>query len=173
MSAASPSKWPVRGAAGRIGWCLRFFAAAALARRDGSAADGIHLLWTAPPGTGYSLDGWDIRRRDASGRPKVACRALSGPELEVLHRVLRLHTGVADFSVRQVPGPLAPSSSTEPPPHPTAYGIRLPQPHRVVEVHAGVPAALAIALRAGKAVAARALTARRRAGRRTLRSRRR
>jgi len=134
------------------------FAAAALARRDGSAADGIHLLWTAPPGTGYSLDGWDIRRRDASGRPKVACRPLSGPELEVLHRILRLHTDIADFSVRQVPGPQASSSSTEPP-HPIAYGIRLPQPHRVVEIHAGVPAALAIALRAGKAVAARALTA--------------
>jgi hypothetical protein len=134
------------------------FAAAALARRDGSAADGIHLLWTAPPGTGYSLDGWDIRRRDASGRPKVACRALSGPELEVLHRVLRLHTDVADFSVRQVPGPPAPPGSTQPPPYPIAYGIRLPQPRRVVEVHAGVPAALAIALRAGKAVAVRILT---------------
>ncbi len=133
------------------------FAAGALTRRDGSAADGIHLMWTVPPGVGYSLDGWDVWRRDAIRNSEITCRALSGPELDLLHRVLRLRTQMAEFSLRQVPVPPAPPGSTQPPPHAIAYGIRLPGPQRIVEVRAGVKAALAIALSAGKAVAAREL----------------
>jgi hypothetical protein len=120
-------------------------------------ATGIHLLWTSPPGAGYALDGWEVRRRDATGRPKISCRTLSGLELEILHSVLRLFTDVADFALHQVPGSPDPSGSIQPPRYPFAYGIRLPLSHRVVEVHAGVRGALAFALRAGKAVAARVL----------------
>jgi hypothetical protein len=154
------------------------FSVAALPRLDGSEADGIHLMWTAPPAAGYSLDGWDIQRREASGRPKVQCYRLSGDELEILHRVLRLHTPTAEIGVRQADCPTFPqlpdagphvddllpavgpaAIGTAPGRRCVAYDIRLLGHHRVVEVHIGVPAALAIALRGGKGVAARTLVA--------------
>jgi hypothetical protein len=142
------------------------FAAAALPRLDGSKADGIHLLWTAPAGAGYSLDGFDIQRRKASGRPKPQCYRLSGDELEILHHVLRLHTPVADIAIRQAACPVLPPGvlervalGTAPGVRCMAYDIRLAAGHRMVEVLVGVPAALAIALRDGKAVAARLLIA--------------
>jgi hypothetical protein len=139
---------------------------AALPRLDGSESDGIHLLWTAPPAAGYSVDGWDIERRKAAGRPKVQCHALSLDELEMLHRLLRLHTSLADLAVRAAACPEAPLQNT-----PggngaaaaaaaqgsgcVAYEIRLPTGHRIVRVGTGVPVVLAVALREGKAVAAR------------------
>jgi hypothetical protein len=89
------------------------FTAAALARLDGSEADGIHLLWTAPAGAGYSLDGWDIQRRKAHGRPKVDCYRLTAAELELLHRVLRLHTPVAEIAARQAACPEFPTLSPD------------------------------------------------------------
>jgi hypothetical protein len=139
--------------------------AAALPRLDGSKADGVHLLWTPPAGAGYSLDGFDIQRRKASGRPKPQCYRLSGDELEILHRVLRVHTPVAEIAVRQAACPVSPVAphavaiGTAPGVRCVAYDIRLGGSHRMVEIHIGVPAALAIALRDGKAVAARPLTA--------------
>ena len=81
-----------------------------------------------------------------------------------LHRVLRLRTPVADFSVRRAacPGSIAPPTGlpaaigTAPPPAGcAAYRIVIPGPHRVVEVRVGVTAAVVIALSFGKAVAAR------------------
>ena len=159
------------------------FAAAALPRLDGSDGDGVHLLWTAPPGAGYSLHGWDIQRRRSHGRPKVECYRLSAAEMDVLHLVLRLHTPVAEIAVRQaacpefpllaanqgagngarpgiVPLPLGaapPTIGTAPGVRCIAYDIRLREGHRDVEVRAGVAWALVVALRAGKAVAARML----------------
>ena len=139
--------------------------AAALPRLDGSKADGVHLLWAPPAGAGYSLDGFDIQRRKASGRPKPQCYRLSGDELEILHRVLRVHTPVAEIAVRQAACPVSPVAphavaiGTAPGVRCVAYDIRLGVGHRMVEIHIGVPAALAIALRDGKAVAARPLTA--------------
>ena len=140
-------------------------ALAAFPRLDGSAGDGIHLLWTAPPGAGYSLDGWDIQRRKAVGRPKVQCYALSFDEIEALHRVLRLHTPLADFAVREAACPVLPTPEAAEGPAPivaaaqgpgcTAYEITLPAGHREVQVRTGVPVVLAVAMRAGKAVAAR------------------
>lgn len=134
---------------------------------DGSAADGVHLLWTAPPGAGGSLDGWAIRRRKVSDRPKVQCSQLADSELEALHRFLRLQTSVALFRVREgacpQPPPAVPAAALEP--FGTvpgvvcvAYEIDLPERHRVLEVDVGTVAALAIALRDGKAVAVRLLT---------------
>jgi len=136
------------------------FVAAALGRRDGGSADGVHLMWTAPPGSAAALDGWRIQRRDATGRPKVTCRELTDTELAVLHRVLRLSLDIADIAVRQVSHPdagVTDLASTQPPARPIAYRIRLPEPHRVVEIHAGVAQAQVIALRDGKAVAMRVL----------------
>ena len=141
--------------------------AAALARRDGSTADGVHLLWTAPAGAGWSLDGWTIRRRKVADRPKVQCFQLAPSELEALHRFLRLQTSVALFTVRQAaspqPPPGVPAAAREPFGTVSgvvcvAYEIDLPERHRVLEVDVGTGAALAIALRDGKAVAARLLT---------------
>jgi hypothetical protein len=139
---------------------------AAVPRLDGSEGDGVHLLWTAPPGAGYSLDGWDIERRKAVGRPKVECYALSYDEIEALHRVLRVHTPLADFAVREAACPVPPTPTPEtdgPPPVAAAaqgpgciaYEITLPTGHREVQVRTGVPVVLAVAMRAGKAVAAR------------------
>ncbi len=136
------------------------FVAAALGRRDGGSADGVHLMWTVPPGSAAALDGWRIQRRDATGRPKVTCRELTDTELAVLHRVLRLSLDIADIAVRQVSHPdagVTALASTQPPARPIAYRIRLPEPHRVVEIHAGVAQAQVIALRDGKAVAMRVL----------------
>jgi hypothetical protein len=125
------------------------FPLAALARRDGSAADGIHLLWAPPPGPAHALEGWEVRRREATGRPKIGCRALSGLELEVLHRVLRLQTDVAEFALRQVPGAPDPSGDVQPPRYPispTASGCRSPiaswrctRPCRAHRLHIGRP----------------------------------
>lgn len=85
------------------------FAARAIARRDGSDADGVHLLWTAPPAAGYSVDGWQIQRRRAQGRPKVDCYRLTAAELAVLHTALRVQTPVADVGVRQAACPAFPA----------------------------------------------------------------
>ncbi len=121
-------------------------------------------MWAAPPAAGFSIGGWDIQRRESAGRPKIVCTQLAGSQIEALHRVLRLHTPVADFSVRQAacPGPTAPPTvlaaalGTAPPlAGCAAYRISIPEPHRVVEVRVGVTAGLVIALSFGKAVAAR------------------
>ena len=85
------------------------FGARAIARRDGSDAEGVHLLWTAPSAAGYSVEGWHIQRRKAQGRPKVDCYRLTAAELSVLHTALRVQTPVADVGVRQAACPAFPS----------------------------------------------------------------
>lgn len=130
----------------------------AVPRFDGSQADGVHLLWTAPSETGYSVDGWYIQRRKATGRPKIECAELSSAQLQTLHEVLRLQTALAGFSMRIAPCPQSFSGgvtalSVAPGPC-RAYGITLAEGHRYVRVSAGVAEMLGIALRHGKAVAA-------------------
>ena len=162
------------------------FAAAALPRLDGSEADGVHLLWTAPAAAGYSVGGWDIRRRKSHGRPKIVCYRLSGAEMDRLHLMLRLDTPLAVIAVRQAACPefpvpavnqgagngelprgasalplraAPPTIGTAPGVQCIAYDFRLREGHRDVEVRVGVEWALVIGLRAGKAVAARMLEA--------------
>jgi hypothetical protein len=97
----------------RSGALTPLFRASAIARLDSSAADGIHLLWTAPASAGYSLDGWDIQRRRARGRPKVDCHRLSTTELAVLHQVLRLQTRLGELRVRQATCPAFPATAPD------------------------------------------------------------
>jgi hypothetical protein len=81
------------------------FTAAGISRLDGSDGDGIHLLWAPPPTAGYSVDGWDIQRRKASGKPEVHCQALSATELDLLHRNLRLRASFGEVAVREAQCP--------------------------------------------------------------------
>ena len=81
------------------------FAAAAFPRLDGSDADGVHLMWTPPAASGYSVGGWDIQRRKSHDRPKIVCYRLSGAEMDVLHLMLRLSTPLARIAVRQAACP--------------------------------------------------------------------
>ena len=94
---------PLRGRP--AGEHVSVFTAAAISRLDGSAGDGVHLLWTALATAGYSVDGWDIQRRKATGKPEVVCRALSAAELDVLHRNLRLRAPFGDVTVREAACP--------------------------------------------------------------------
>jgi hypothetical protein len=65
------------------------FGAVAIPCRDGSAADGVHLLWTAPVAAGYSVNGWDIQGRKAAGRPpELRCARLIPGQLVALHAQL-------------------------------------------------------------------------------------
>ena len=66
------------------------FHAAAISRRDGGNADGIHLLFEAPASAGYSIDGFDIQRRPAFREQKIECVSLTAEELEALEEQLEL-----------------------------------------------------------------------------------
>ncbi len=59
--------------------------AAAIARIEGSSFDGIHLAWGVPPGAAYSLDGFDIQRRRATGEVQFECVTLAKAETHALH----------------------------------------------------------------------------------------
>jgi hypothetical protein len=65
------------------------FWVAALSRQDGTAGDGIHLLWSAPPTAGYSVSGFDIQRRVSRWKASFDCYTLTQPDLYALHRVIR------------------------------------------------------------------------------------
>ncbi len=132
--------------------------AAAIPRLDGSAGDGVHLMWTAPANAGWSVDGWDVQRRTSTERPRPRCTTLTLEQLGVLHRVLRLHLPIADLSLRES-SPSGPPTGTAPVPGRSTYDVTFAGGHDIVEIRAGVPAALVIAFRAGKAVAAREATA--------------
>ena len=172
------------------------FVVAAVARRDGSTSDGIHVLWTPPATAGWSIDGWDVQRRKAEERKELRCRQLTATELQALHKVLRLELpGFGEVRLRQAdcPGGMA-ALPDEPADRPrgagrsateaggaarapgiaaaaasaigistgprkcAAYHVRFGERHRIVQVRAGLPSALAIALREGKAVDALVLT---------------
>jgi hypothetical protein len=79
---------------------------AGISRRDGSAADGIHLLWSPPRGSGYSIGGFDIQRRKAE-RTKISCYTLSQAELAQLHAQFELRIPFARIGVRRSACPTA------------------------------------------------------------------
>jgi hypothetical protein len=131
---------------------------------DGRSTGVVHV--SAPPGepqtlrlAGSALASVTIRA-SAAGTLLLdlsvdARRAgVSSPEAEaagirsVLPDVTPLEPSGATLSIGTAPGVRC-----------VAYDVDLPERHRVVEVRIGVPAALAIALRDGKAVAARMLAA--------------
>lgn len=91
------------------------FWAAALSRQDGTAAEGIHLLWSAPATAGYSIGGFDIQRRVSRWKPDVDCYTLTQSDLEVLHRVLRFVCPVASIAVSAT---ACPSQPGDPPDEP-------------------------------------------------------
>jgi hypothetical protein len=81
------------------------FLGIAVSRKDGSNADGIHLLWTAPYATGYSVEGFDIQRRLSRYKPRIDCYTLTPSDLGVLHRDYRVETPIALVGVRQAACP--------------------------------------------------------------------
>jgi hypothetical protein len=90
----------------------------------------------------------------------MGCTALTTSQIDLLHRVLRLHMTAADLAVRDAPcpgGPAGPSTNIVigPSRRCSAYEVRLRRSHRVVEVRITVPGVMAIGLRAGAAVATR------------------
>src|SRR5688500_1888850 len=85
------------------------FVVAAVARRDQSESDGIHVMWTPPATAGWSIDGRDVERRKAEARKELRCRQLTAAELQTLHRILRLEFAFGEIRLRQAdcPGGLA------------------------------------------------------------------
>lgn len=83
------------------------FLASAMSRLDGSAADGIHLLWTAPLRIGYSIDGFDIQRRE-NERRELTCYRLTDGELATLHQILRVRVPPGRVGMRRTPCPAFP-----------------------------------------------------------------
>lgn len=90
------------------------FHSSAVSRRDGSTSDGIHILWTAPPRIGYSIEGFDIQRRDARERG-FHCTALSPAQLQILHQSFRLSVSPALLAVRRTPCPTFPKKPPDEP----------------------------------------------------------
>ncbi|MEO7086791.1 MAG: hypothetical protein ABI442_05435, partial [Gemmatimonadaceae bacterium] len=84
------------------------FWGAALSRDDGSTADGIHLLWTAPYAAGYSLSGYDIQRRASRWKPNITCYTLTRAELDILQQYVPVTTSVGVVTVSQTPCPKLP-----------------------------------------------------------------
>jgi hypothetical protein len=84
------------------------FWAAALSPQDGTAADGIHLIWSAPPKAGYSITGIDIQRRVTRWKPSLDCYTLTQADLDGLHRVLRFACTVAAVAVNAAACPSLP-----------------------------------------------------------------
>jgi hypothetical protein len=82
--------------------------AGAISRLDGSAGDGIHLLWAAPAPAGRSVDGFTVQRRAAQRQAPPACVTLSAAELAALHRdhVHRINGAVLGFRSSPPPVPV-------------------------------------------------------------------
>ncbi len=93
------------------------FVLAAIPRIDGAGADGVHLLWSAPPAAGYSLDGWDVQRRESQRLASPQCSALTPAQLDALHRTFRLSMSFATFAVRAAACPDFPVLPPDEPPH--------------------------------------------------------
>jgi hypothetical protein len=92
------------------------FLGAAISRQDGSSADGIHLLWTAPPQIGYSIDGFDIQRRERRRREE-SCYTLTPGDLDSLHQLLRVNVPHAVVGLRRSECPTFPSKVPDEPFH--------------------------------------------------------
>jgi hypothetical protein len=73
---------------------------AGISRQDGSPGDGIHLIWSPPSGSGYSVRGFDIQRRKAK-RTKITCYTLSEAELAQLHAQFQITIPFARIGVRR------------------------------------------------------------------------
>jgi hypothetical protein len=91
------------------------FWGAAISRQDGSPGDGIHLLWTTPPGAPYSVKGYDIQRRLAKPARESTCLTLTADDLARLHRDLHLETRLGRIFVRRAPCPKAPAKLPDDP----------------------------------------------------------
>src|SRR4051812_10508044 len=99
------------------------FVVAAVARKDGSESDGIHVMWTPPATAGWSIDGWDVQRRKAEGRKELRCRQLTATELQTLHRILRLEFAFGEIRLRQAECPAnQPALADEPADRPKPKG---------------------------------------------------
>lgn len=153
---------------------LESFFAAALSVLDHGVRDGIHLLWTAPRGAGYSINGFDIQRRPTQIKQlQPDCEQLSPDALETLERdlilearLLRLLLRSSTFAELFVEGGLADrarKSLSDAAPfiaHTPAkaalpcriYAAELRAPHRNVRLTLGLREAFVIALRQGKGV---------------------
>ena len=98
-------------------------AAVAISQLDGSAQDGVHLLWAAPGRCGLSLDGFTVQRLPARPPPVANCQSLTPAELALLHRDHVLHLTTAEVSVRStacpvpIPDPPDDPHGDDPPPH--------------------------------------------------------
>jgi hypothetical protein len=90
------------------------FLASAISRQDGSPADGIHLLWTAPPRISYSIDGFDIQRRPAERR-EVLCYSLTDQEIATLHETFRVRVPPGLVRVRRTKCPQFPQQAPDEP----------------------------------------------------------
>lgn len=77
------------------------FCAHAVSRIDGGAADGVHLLWFPPLPGAYSVDGFDILRRESVGKAGLTCHELTKQEHETLRRSLRVDTPIGDIGLRK------------------------------------------------------------------------
>ncbi len=106
---------------GRFNSMASRFLASAMSRLDGSAADGIHLLWTAPLRIGYSIDGFDIQRRETERR-EVVCYTLTDQELATLHATFRVRVPPGLIGVRRTTCPEFPQ---QPPDEPAPQVERL------------------------------------------------
>ncbi len=98
----------------------------AVAVRDGSALEGIHLLWYGEPSWGYSPRGFTILRRAAERRRPLVCDRLDGRPLEVLHRghVYRLPLALVRWRPVPCPQPLAPLPTEDVQRSPQAFDPR-------------------------------------------------
>ena len=94
------------------------FHAAALSRLDGGNADGVHLLFEAPPQAGYSIDGFDIQRRPADRERKTECVSLSADELATLDEQLAVTYAYGLVELRTGPCPVPPRKPPDRPPGP-------------------------------------------------------
>ncbi len=90
------------------------YVASSISRLDGSAADGIHLLWTAPQSVGFSIDGFDIQRR-ASQRRESTCYTLTPNELLTLHQTFRVVVPPGQIAVQKTKCPEFPSQPPDEP----------------------------------------------------------
>jgi hypothetical protein len=115
---------------------------------DGSALDGIHLVWQAGHSGELSEKGYDIWRRRSDYRLEIICFSLTPEELDELHALLRLAKQVAVFSVRAgqkpdlvthlpdeaiVPGPVTPAPASHGEER-AAGGSPLPTPGPAVKI---------------------------------------
>lgn len=95
--------------------------AAAISRRDGTAADGIHLLFEAPATAGHSINGFDIERRLASDERRRPCVSLTPDQLQTLADQLAVLYEHGRIELRRGACPAAPPKE---PTHGTRICVR-------------------------------------------------